>query len=169
MADKPPPQKPAGHSKSGDGGIAYLDRTLWRQLVEAETDEEFYSSWLGLQCRMINGVHSGIIVLGPPEKGPFAPVAFWPRELREYKSLAGVAERVLKERQGIVIRDESDEKTGSSDKVRFNVAYPDKTLVIVVIRHKKEKKKAKKGKWPGNIQIIAKKIMVSVPSVSPPI
>ena len=51
----------------------------------------------------------------------------------------------------------------------FNLSYPDKTLVIVVIIHKKAKRKPKKGKRPGNIQIITKKIMVSVPSVSPPI
>ena len=38
--------------------------TAWREFVAARTPEEFYRSWLALQCQMIPGVRSGLVVAG---------------------------------------------------------------------------------------------------------
>ncbi len=35
-------------------------------------------SWLAQQCTIINGVSCGVVMLGVPEQGSFAPVACWP-------------------------------------------------------------------------------------------
>jgi RND family efflux transporter MFP subunit len=73
---------------------------------------------------MISGILSGMVVLGPTEQGPFTPVTFWPREFQEPKKLAKVTERALKERKGVVMRDDTDEETISSEKLCFHIAYP---------------------------------------------
>jgi hypothetical protein len=51
------------------------DRTLWAEFAESETADAFCRSWLALQCRMIPGVSSGVLLLGTPDRGPFVPAA----------------------------------------------------------------------------------------------
>jgi multidrug resistance efflux pump len=110
--------------KTGDGGVAYLDQALWRQLADAETGEEFCHSWLVLQERFIGGVRRGLVILGPPGKGPFVPVAFWPRGLQDLSGLAEVSERALKERKGVVAREGSEDGAFLSEAAPLQVAYP---------------------------------------------
>jgi hypothetical protein len=124
MVNNAPNQKSAGNRRHGDEGTGYFDNTLWQQLTEADTDEEFCYSWLGLQSSIIGGVYSGVVVLGPSEKGYFDPVAFWPMGLRVRGSLTGITERVLKEKKGIVIKTEADNSTVSPEKGCFQVAFP---------------------------------------------
>jgi len=112
----------------GDGGVTYLDQALWRKLAEAETDEEFCGSWLVLQGRMLGGVHSGMVVLGPPDQGPFIPVAIWPPGLQDFGDLAKVAERTLKEGKGVVIGIDPDEVKTAGENFRFQAAYPVRAL-----------------------------------------
>ena len=69
---------------------------------DAQTPEVFTSAWLALQCRLIGGTVCGVIVLGEPDVGPFAPAAFWPDEDQYSSELAGVAERAMAERRGAV-------------------------------------------------------------------
>jgi len=123
MTERPPYRSPAEERGSG-GSVAYLDQALWRQLVEAQTDEEFCHSWLGLLCRMIGEVESGVVVMGPPEMGPFTPVAFWPKGLKERAHLAGVIERAITERKGVVTRSDADADPDSEVELRFLLAYP---------------------------------------------
>lgn len=123
MAEKPP-LKHDEHPIAEEGSIAYLDHSLWCQLAEAKTDEDFYSSWIGLQSRMIDGIHYGMVVIGPSEKGPFTPIALWPKEIQEFQNLTTVTERTLQERKGIVIRDDTDKETILSENVHFHIAYP---------------------------------------------
>jgi multidrug resistance efflux pump len=49
------------------------------QLLSSRDISGFANAWLGLQCqRLGQGVNCGLVVLGTPNKGPFAPVAIWP-------------------------------------------------------------------------------------------
>lgn len=118
----------AEDNQHGEEGVVYLDNALWRQLTEADTDEEFCYSWLGLQSSMINGVFSGMVTLGSPQdKGTFTPVAFWPMGLKKKESLARVTERVLKEQKGVVTKKETRGNAGSPDRRKkefFHIAFP---------------------------------------------
>ena len=79
------------------------EAVAWREFVSARTPEEFYRSWLALQCQMIPGVRSGLVVAGSSGSTRFVPVAVWP-EGQPIQHLAQVAERALAERRGIVLR-----------------------------------------------------------------
>jgi RND family efflux transporter MFP subunit len=109
--------------RSGDEA-PHLNQDLWQGLTEAETDEEFCGSWLGLQSGMIGDVYSGMVVLGPADEGPYVPAAFWPEETQEIANLARVTERCLKERTGVVLREDRAEGGSSGASDRLLVAYP---------------------------------------------
>ena len=128
MADQPPFERTAASPKSGDGGLAYLDQALWRQLAEASSDAEFCHSWLVLQGRLIGGVHRGLVILGPPDTGPYAPVAVWPRGLQNIESLAEASERALKERKGVVTQEDLPDGASASEGLPLQVAYPVRAL-----------------------------------------
>lgn len=110
---------------SKETNVTYLEPALWKNITEAETEEEFCQSWLGLQCRIISGTSGGIVVLGEPEKGPYAPVAAWPQGLRGRKHFTKIIEEVLKQRKGVVLKNskEGDFDLSSSDE-NFHIAYP---------------------------------------------
>src|SRR5438093_11488610 len=84
------------------------ERALWSEFAEAQTAESFCRSWLALQCRMISGVSGGLLLLGAPDRGPFAPAAIWPSPRRNMKYLTRTAERALVERRGLLVRQESN-------------------------------------------------------------
>jgi len=124
MSEKPPKEKAEGDYGPEEDSVTYLEPALWRQLTEAETEEGFCLSWLRLQCRMISDTFSGVVVFGPADTGPFAPVAFWPSGLRERRSLLRGVERVLQERKGAVLRNDVEIELESPEQLRFLVAYP---------------------------------------------
>ncbi len=101
-----------------------LDQVVWRQFAEASTPEAFYRTWLAVQSRLMRGVLGGVVVLGPPETGPYTPAAFWPDGQGVSKFLAGVAERALAERRGLVVPDEGGEEGEVVAGPRLGVAYP---------------------------------------------
>jgi hypothetical protein len=111
---------------NGAGGFSVqTDGAAWRQFAEAATQETFCASWLSLQCRMINGVAGGVVLLGAPAVGrPYSPVAFWPDRQRDLKHLAEVAERALTERRGLILRRVAQNGNGDAGPTRFDVAYP---------------------------------------------
>ena len=77
----------------------------WTRLTEASGEREYCGAWLSLQCAMLPGALRAVVVLGPPDVGPFVPVAFWPESLAAATPvLAEVAERTLSERKGVVLR-----------------------------------------------------------------
>lgn len=105
---------------SEDGG--YLDPSLWTRLAEASSSEAFAAVWLEIQCRMIAGVERAVVVLGPAEKGPFTPVAFWPPESDIDVALSAAAELAMAQRKGSVRSEKrSDAAVG---KPLDAVAYP---------------------------------------------
>src|SRR4051812_47229618 len=76
---------------------------LWTQHAEATDQAAFYHTWLSLQCSMIEGAVQGVLVLGPPEAGPFVPVSIWPSGKPPGQLLADVAGRTLEARQAQIV------------------------------------------------------------------
>jgi RND family efflux transporter MFP subunit len=60
-----------------------------------------FAAWLEFQCAAINGSLSAVVVLGAPDAGPYAPVAFWPAHHPGAPRLADIAERALAEREPV--------------------------------------------------------------------
>ncbi len=73
---------------------------LWKQFAEANTPHKFSQAWLSLQCSMLPGVRSALVLMGDSEKGPFTPWAVWPDRALSVKHLVPAAERSLRERRG---------------------------------------------------------------------
>lgn len=110
----------SGQPESSDiEPIVYVDRVLWLQLAEADSPEHFAKAWLTLQCSMLPGVTSAVVVLGEPDTGPFLPVASWPDGTRPDQDLARTVELALAERQPR-IHGPSD----SADKETSILSYP---------------------------------------------
>jgi hypothetical protein len=102
-------------SPPGREGVA------WREFAAARTPEEFYRSWLSLQCQMIPGVRAGLVVAGSTGSSRFVPVAVWPEGQRT-QHLEQVAERALAERRGVVLRGAREEAPAGLDRV--DVGFP---------------------------------------------
>lgn len=99
------PQQPLGERserQSRAGRVSFLDQALWKQLRDTGTPEVFLQAWLALQCRLVPGCLHGVVVLGEPDAGPFAPAAFWPDETSVSSKLSAAAELALSERRGVV-------------------------------------------------------------------
>lgn len=65
-----------------------------------------------------------MVLLGPPETGPFAPVAVWPDAKLSMTHLTGAAERSLKERRGLLIEVDPSTNSDSAFPENYHVAYP---------------------------------------------
>lgn len=98
------------------------EQELWRRFAEAGSAKGFYESWLALQCRMFRGTRCALLLLGPPDTGPFTPAAVFPSPLHDVTHLAGPAERSLKERRGMLIKAESDH--GGQGSNVYYLTYP---------------------------------------------
>ena len=92
--------------------LAYLDQAIWKRFHESSSTEEFASAWLTLQCSMLDGVHAGVIVLGRPDEGPYAPVATWPDDLLPSSALSSAAEGAIEARKGVVNKSEDSTSAG---------------------------------------------------------
>jgi len=97
--------------------------SLWRQFVRANSEKEFCTAWLALQCSTIPGVASGVVLLVSPEEGrPYALAASWPEGHGDFKRLAEVAERALKEKRGLALKRQSNGTAES--RTSYDLAYP---------------------------------------------
>ena len=100
------------------------EQRLWTTFAEAVTVEAYCQSWLALQCGMIGGVRAGLVLLGPPDRGPFRPIATWPAGRRNLKHLTKTAERTLSERRGLLVKAEADAASGEQADDCYQVSYP---------------------------------------------
>lgn len=78
--------------------------TLWQTWSAADSVDAAGQAWLALQCAMIEGATRGVLVLGPPDSGPYAPVSVWPRGQTATPLLAEVAGNALAQRRPVVLR-----------------------------------------------------------------
>ncbi len=122
--------RPGSERPDGEAGVAPRsgtdpDRALWAEFADAASADAFCQAWLALQCRMIPGVRGGVLLLGAPDQGPFTPVAAWPEPRRsKIQHLAGVAERALRERQGLLQERDVNRAADPADLGAHEVAYP---------------------------------------------
>ncbi len=100
------------------------EQELWQQFAEATNLKTFCQSWLAIQCHMVKGVRSSLVLLGPPDRGPFTPSAVWPNPNFSVKHLTGAAERGLKERRGLLIKSDSASPSEEEILETYQIAYP---------------------------------------------
>jgi len=113
--------------------VSYLDREVWRQLIEAASIRDFCAHWLTLQCLMLRDVQSATVLAEvQPDHGDdasaFEPVAYWPdQQTAVTDNLKHVAEQTLQSKQGIV-----SEGDGNSSGIGYPV-WIDGTLKAIVV------------------------------------
>ncbi|MEB0135169.1 efflux RND transporter periplasmic adaptor subunit [Actimicrobium sp. CCC2.4] len=90
-------------SESAD--LAGTPQSLWQSFAAPIDTRQFGSAWLALQCAMIEGATGAVMVLGPPDTGPFLPVAFWPPQQAPGSLLTEVAGLALESRQPTLLAD----------------------------------------------------------------
>ena len=83
-----------GHHESPSGA--------WAQLALPADAPEFAAAWLALQCEAVPQARAAVLVMGPPDTGPFTPAAFWPSGAGVSALLAEAAELALEERRPAV-------------------------------------------------------------------
>ena len=118
------PRSPFKVGETGDSQGSDSDQDLWRQFAEAATPRSFCQSWLSLQCYMLKGVRSALVLLGSPDRGPFTPAAIWPHSNFSVKHLTGAAERSLKERRGLLVKAKSAPSSENLVIESQHIAYP---------------------------------------------
>ena len=101
---------------------AMLDPILWKNLQTAENTPIFCQSWLQLQSALIYGVISGIVLWKDTPETPYAPVAFYPYKIEDYRRYKKTAETVIREKKGVVIR--STGEGSPDDPANFQLGYP---------------------------------------------
>ncbi|HEX6321405.1 MAG TPA: HlyD family efflux transporter periplasmic adaptor subunit [Burkholderiales bacterium] len=107
-------------------GSALAHRTsdaAWARFAQAQTPEEFCSSWLLIQCEAIGGVSDGVVLLQKPGSEEFVPVGFFPDTAADRSHLAEVSERALSEGRGVVLPRELPGGEASNEP-RYQLAYP---------------------------------------------
>lgn len=97
---------------------------LWREFAQAATPQQFYRSWLAIQCRMIPGTEAAVVLTGKPGTGPYGPAAVWPDGSTDIRPLAQVAEQALAQRRGLVLRRPAAAGSGGPSGERLHVAFP---------------------------------------------
>src|SRR4030042_833429 len=118
------PRKNPVLNEQADSQDIDLEQDLWRQFAEATTLKAFCQSWLSLQCHMLKGIRSGLVLLGTPDQGPFTLAAVWPSPNFSVKHLTGAAERSLKERRGLLIKTDSTQAPENLVIESHHIAYP---------------------------------------------
>ena len=88
----------AGHSVA-----AGPETAAWTELAAATTTERYANAWLSLQCALLHDVRRAVVVLGPPDTGPFVPEAFWPQGQPATPLLAEAADRAIAERAPLTL------------------------------------------------------------------
>lgn len=86
-------------STAAHGDEGRFDSPSWARLSHAADSATFISGWLDIQCRSLEGVIRGVVVLRTPEPGSFAPAGVWPAGVEGSPKLAAVVERVLADRR----------------------------------------------------------------------
>ncbi len=100
------------------------DSAFWQQFAVAASPKAFCQSWLSLQCRMVCGIRCAMVLLGPPDQGPYIPMAIWPDAKLSLRHLTGIAESSLKERRGLLIEVDSQAASEIPFPETYQIGYP---------------------------------------------
>lgn len=97
------PSDTGPEENTSSAGSAFLDADAWARLMAARNPESFAGIWLDLQSRMLGQkVIRGVVVLGAPDTGPFAPVAVWPDGMLGSPWLVAGIESAITRRETVV-------------------------------------------------------------------
>jgi len=116
-------RREAGEGAGRSAGLLYEsghDAQLWAVLAGTEDAQQFCQSWLAIQCRLIQSVDGGLVLLLMESEGSYAPAAVWPDVRRDMSYLTHAAQRALVEQRGLVIPASAANAAGEG----FHVAYP---------------------------------------------
>jgi len=111
-----------GAGSSAAAQSAFLGSESWERLKAERDPKLFAAAWLDVQCRITSGVLQGVVVFGPPEKGPFAPIAMWPKGSLGSPGIATAVEHAMVQRHPAV--ETSRRITPESKQKRDAVAVP---------------------------------------------
>ena len=101
------------------------DSQLWKKFSNAKTSSEFAHHWLSLQCRYLPGVHRGVVVLGDPKTGTYAPAAFWPQNSNGNLNLTRVADFAIEQKKGVLHKGRSQNGKNGREEGKYSfMAYP---------------------------------------------
>ena len=78
---------------AGDGKDESYESAAWARLSHAADVHGFAANWLDIQCRALDGVIRGIVILRASEGAAYAPVAVWPDQIEGSPKLAAYAVR----------------------------------------------------------------------------
>ena len=65
-----------------------------------------------------------MVLFGPPDRGPFTPMAVWPDAKIDVTHLTGIAERSLKERRGLLLETNGQSSADKPVPETHQIAYP---------------------------------------------
>lgn len=114
-------------------GTSSIEQSLWQQFTRAQSAADYFRCLLALQCSLLEKCTSGVLVLGAPDTGPFAPAAYWPPAQGGSSALGSVAEQALGQAHGVVLK--YDIPGQQQNAARHGIALPvhiDKHLYGVV-------------------------------------
>ena len=93
----PPPVLDAGPDTKS------VAEPLWVAWANSATPEAAEKAWLELQCALLPTVTRGVLVVGAPDTGPYAPVAVWPEGEEASPEMAEVAGECLAQRRPVIV------------------------------------------------------------------
>jgi len=96
----------------------------WAQFASARDSSEFCASWLAILCTQIARVKGGVVLVGPDDGGSYSTAAVWPAAGADMQYLGPTAERVLRERRGIVVAGEAASPARQGSERASQVGYP---------------------------------------------
>jgi len=102
MADQDGIVSIADARRAGEGDAPKIESALWARLAQAHDAAAFTAQWLDIQCRLLEGVVRGVVVLRATEAASFAPIALWPEGIQGHPKLAAVVESALTDRRVVV-------------------------------------------------------------------
>jgi RND family efflux transporter MFP subunit len=80
---------------------------VWADLADPLDSTKFDAAWLTLQCEQLGDVTCAVLVMGPPDTGPFLPTAFWPAQAQASDLVAEVADLALQSRAPTLVQREA--------------------------------------------------------------
>ncbi len=95
-------------------------QATWDQLSSL-SGQEFFQSWLELQCGMVAGTRAAALAVRSEVDGTFQPVALWPESFEDVDRISELIEQVIGQGHGLITRLHS----APAEKERsYGVAYP---------------------------------------------
>lgn len=97
---------------------------LWPHFTSAKNQDDYYRSWLALQCNLIPNIIQAILVMGDSGTDSFKPVSKWPEEGEDAERLAEISERAIGEQCGLLVELDISSDVAVGSQPHYGVAYP---------------------------------------------